>query len=129
MRETNKWIEFAKEDLVVARLCIEEKVYNQTCFHSHQGVEKLLKGYLQVKGKVVPKTHSIGVLLGLCAQIDNGFKELTDRFIKLDDYYIPTRYPDVLPGALSEGMPGAQDAQEAFSILEEAVEFVKKKLK
>ena len=30
-------------------------------------------------------------------------------------FYIPTRYPDALPGALPEGLPGREDAEEALA--------------
>ena len=65
MKKNNNWFEFAKEDLVVARASLKEEVYNQVCFHTHQGVEKMLKGYLTVKEKDVPRIHSIGRLVGL----------------------------------------------------------------
>jgi len=31
----------------------------------------------------------------------------------MDQYYIPTRYPDALPGSFPEGLPGKEDAEEA----------------
>lgn len=128
MKEKNKWFEFANEDLIVARVSLEKEVYNQVCFHSHQGVEKMLKGYLVEKDKDVPKMHSVGALLKLCEKIDEKFRELTDRCIKLDDYYIPTRYPDALPGRLPEGLPNKEDAEEALAVLEEVGDFIKKSL-
>ena len=39
----------------------------------------------------------------------------------LDDYYIPTRYPDALPGALPDGLPGRDEAKEAVSLAERAL--------
>jgi HEPN domain-containing protein len=33
---------------------------------------------------------------------------------RLDRFYIPTRYPDALPGAIEEGMPTQSDAEEAL---------------
>jgi HEPN domain-containing protein len=79
----NKWFEFAKEDLIVAQASLEKRVYNQVCFHSHQGVEKMLKGYLAEKDKDIPKTHFINVLLKLCSQIDGEFKGIIDLCITL----------------------------------------------
>jgi len=35
---------------------------------------------------------------------------------KLDDYYIPTRYPDALPGTLPEGLPEQSDAENAIGL-------------
>ncbi len=42
----NKWLQFAQEDLKVAGLCFDEGIFNQVCFHSQQGVEKILKGFI-----------------------------------------------------------------------------------
>lgn len=124
MNGAERWLKFAQEDLTVARLSLEKKVYNQACFHSHQGVEKILKGYLLAKGEDVPRTHSITALLKLCAKIDSVFNELPKDARNLDDYYIPTRYPDALPGTLPEGLPGQDDAEKAISILEKIMKFI-----
>jgi hypothetical protein len=35
---------------------------------------------------------------------------------QIDIYYIPTRYPDALPGSLPEGLPGKGDAEGAISV-------------
>jgi HEPN domain-containing protein len=79
MRKDNNWFEFAKEDSIVAGASLEKRIYNQVCFHAHQGVEKMLKGYLALKDKDIPRTHFIGKLLELCVQIDQEFKRLAPR--------------------------------------------------
>ena len=33
----------------------------------------------------------------------------------LDEYYIPTRYPDGVPGTLPQGQPSEQHASEALA--------------
>ena len=124
----NRWFEFAEEDRVVARISLDKEIYNQACFHAHQGVEKMLKGYLAEKNKEIPKTHFIGVLLKLCLAADERFNILGDSCFKLDNYYIPTRYPDALPGGGREGMPNKKDAREALAILEEVTALTEKLL-
>jgi len=42
--------------------------------------------------------------------------EVPEMAFRLDRFYIPTRYPDALPGMLAEGLPGQQDAQEALDL-------------
>jgi HEPN domain-containing protein len=42
----------------------------------------------------------------------------------LDRFYIPTRYPDALPGTLPEGFPGRRDAQEALDVAKQTLERV-----
>jgi len=40
----------------------------------------------------------------------------------LDRFYIPTRYPDALPGILPEGLPDAQDAAQALDLARQTLE-------
>lgn len=47
MQKSNNWIEFAREDLMAAKLVLPEGLYNQVCFHAQQCVEKALKAFLK----------------------------------------------------------------------------------
>jgi HEPN domain-containing protein len=51
MRETDRWLIFAREDLRIAELAMNEGLYNQVCFHSEQCVEKVLKAWFAKEGK------------------------------------------------------------------------------
>ncbi len=114
MRETDRWLVFAKEDLRIAELAMDEGLYNQVCFHSEQCVEKVLKAWLAEKGKRIPRTHSMADLLTLVPA--NVVTDMAEEILLLDRFYIPTRYPDALPGSLEEGMPNEQEAQEALAL-------------
>ena len=109
-----RWFAFAREDLQVAEVVLKEEVFNQTCFHAQQCVEKALKGTLARQGQTPPRTHAIADLLELIPADLLG--DLRDDLRGLDDYYIPTRYPDALPGTLPEGLPGLAEAEEAVSL-------------
>ena len=128
MKEQNNWLSFAEEDIKMANSAFKERIFNQTCFHSQQGAEKMLKGFLKARGINIPKTHFLVELLNMCVKIDKDFKDLQSDCSVLDDYYIPTRYPDAIPGALSEGLPHEKDAKQAMSILLRASEFIKNKM-
>ena len=128
MKKTNNWLEFAKEDLKVAELSLKEAIFNQVCFHSQQCAEKALKAYLEANHKPIPKTHFLDELLNLCSEIDKDFEGLKERCSKLDDYYIPTRYPDALPGELPEGLPDKNDASEAISFAKEILKFLTERI-
>lgn len=110
----DRWLEFARQDLQMAELALKEGIYNQVCFHSQQCVEKCLKSMLANQGKTSPRTHSIVDLLRLLPP--DYLEHLRDELAQMDIYYIPTRYPDALPGSLAEGLPGKEDAEEAISI-------------
>ena len=50
------------------------------------------------------------------------------RWPQRGSFYIPTRYPDALPGMLEEGMPGQRDAQEALDVARRALNRVQRAL-
>ena len=118
------WIEFARQDLEVAELTLEKRIYNLSCFHAQQGIEKALKAFLKTHQAVIPKIHGLGELVSLCRNYDDGFSELEDTCAKLDPYYIPTRYPDIFPGA----GPGGPSTQRQAD-LRDALRWIENKLK
>jgi HEPN domain-containing protein len=108
--ESERWLRFAKEDLRMAELALQDGINNQVCFHAQQGAEKAIKGLLAFQGVTPPRTHRIADLVSLVKY--NPFDlevQLLDRF------YIPTRYPDALPGVLPEGLPERHDAEQALN--------------
>ncbi|RME70262.1 MAG: HEPN domain-containing protein [Chloroflexi bacterium] len=109
-----RWLAFAREDLRVAELSLDDELYNQVCFHAQQCIEKVLKGLLTHYKKTVPRTHAIGELLAVLPE--KWFDDLQNELLKMDNYYIPTRYPDALPGTLPEGLPGKKEAVEALAV-------------
>lgn len=128
MTEPASWLAFAHEDLILAEAAIEKHIFNQSCFHAQQGVEKALKGFLRSRQRTVPKTHALSELLAICRDLDASFMQLQATCLTLDRYYIPTRYPDALPGIGPEGLPTSQDAEQAIALLREALAWIERKL-
>lgn len=101
------WISFAQNDLETAEVLFREGIWNQVCFHSQQSVEKYLKASLPPETR--PRTHKIAELLARTPLVLE--EPLKKELRRLDRFYIPSRYPDALPGTLEEGMPSKDDAQ------------------
>ena len=127
MNDQLSWLYFAREDLILAEAALEKEVYNQVCFHAHQGVEKALKAFLYTKQRSIPRIHSLSELLSMCKNLDKSFLDLDNVCISLDQYYIPTRYPDALPGTGKEGLPTINDAKEALNNLHTALRYIESK--
>ena len=110
-----RWLHFAREDLKAAESVARDKLFNQVCFHAQQCVEKALKAFIAAGGVAPPKTHSIAELLRNLP--DSTLPDdLCEVAVEVDVYYIPTRYPDALPGTLPEGLPGKEDADHALQL-------------
>jgi len=114
-----RWLAFAHEDLRVAEIALPEGLFNQVCFHSQQCVEKALKALLAQSAVSLPRTHAVSELINL---LPSGWLSgLREKLAHLDAYYIPTRYPDALPGDLPEGLPGKGEAEEALGLAREVM--------
>lgn len=111
--EAERWLRFAREDLRMAELALEDDIFNQACFHSQQCVEKALKGWLAQQLVSPPRTHRLADILALLGS--ESFAKIAADIQLLDRFYIPTRYPDALPGSLLEGLPTREDAEEALA--------------
>ncbi|HET7088492.1 MAG TPA: HEPN domain-containing protein [Anaerolineae bacterium] len=116
MSEAADWLRFATEDLQVAEWALSSRIYNQVCFHAQQCVEKALKAWLIHHHLVSPRAHQMSALLGVAPRPLPFSAEVEEGVVGLDRFYIPTRYPDALPGMLPEGLPSAADADEALTL-------------
>lgn len=114
MNESERWLQFAREDLQMAELAMQAGIYNQVCFHAQQCTEKAVKGLLTAQGQTPPRAHRLGDLLPLLEP--NPLASMALDVQLLDRFYIPTRYPDALPGSLPEGLPNETDADEALTV-------------
>ena len=133
MLETwQQWIEAAREDLRLARTLLEEQhdFYPPICFNSQQAVEKALKAFLYFHHVDEEfRGHHLDVLLGRCKKIDPLFDGLREPITILDQYYVPTRYPDALAGMTASGVYHEEEAREAVEYAEKVFEFVMKRVK
>jgi len=115
-----RWLSFAREDLAAAKSVARDSLFNQVCFHCQQCVEKALKALIAEKGDVPPKTHSVVDLLSFLSESDLP-PRLCLEMRDFDAYYIPTRYPDAIPGALPEGLPDETDATRCIDLAEQCL--------
>jgi HEPN domain-containing protein len=114
-----RWLRQAENDLEYARIGLREGFYAQVCFQCQQICEKALKAmhYGQL-GKRVVFGHSL-VQLGSELPLEAGLRE---ELAVLDQYYIPTRYPNGLPGALPYEVYTRKQAEQAAAVSQRVIE-------
>lgn len=119
------WLYFAGEDLRSAELLLKEGIYSQACFHAHQCAEKCLKAFAIFRELRFGKIHDLNELFEICApRGGEGLKQFEKELSVLNMFYIPVRYPDGIPGSLSDRLPGKQDAKESFATAEKVHAYI-----
>jgi HEPN domain-containing protein len=128
-RETaRRWLRQAEHDLTIARGHQERGDYSDACFMAEQAAQKVLKAFLIARGQRAVPLHSVAQLAERCAQLDPDFAiHITPGRI-LDQYYIPTRYPDALaPPAVPFESYTQEQAQRAVAAVGALVALVNEK--
>lgn len=110
-----EWLRFAQDDLRSAEVLLKEKIFNEVCFHSQQCAEKAMKALIVAKGDVVPKTHRLVDLFELVIKYHK-LQNIRTACLVLDQYYIPTRYPDAVIGSSPTGIPIEKEARESLDL-------------
>ena len=92
---TREWLRKAEADRQTARREFDAKPpsYDAVCFHCQQAGEKYLKGLLQERGTVFPKTHDLERLVDLLLPTDPPLRPLRPIGHRLTRYAVDFRYP------------------------------------
>lgn len=112
------WLDQAKDDLRWGLASAKSGFYSQTCFIAQQVAEKALKALAYFRGAALVRGHSV---LVVCRELNiNG--ELEEAAQRLDQYYIPTRYPDAQPAGAPFRFFTAKQAEEALEFAKRFIE-------
>ncbi len=129
-QESLRWLTQARDEFTDADDLRLRGRYYLALFHFQQAAEKALKAflYLKVESFEVFYTRSVDELLKMAIDIDSDFRQVVQAK-KLDKYYIPTRYPNGLPGGVpSRYFDDPEEAKEAMELAKRAIELVEAKV-
>lgn len=72
----NEWLKKAEEDEFAAKVILDGEHFPAPgCFHTHQMVEKYLKGLLVFHGKGFPKVHDLLELESMLLEVEPDIRE------------------------------------------------------
>jgi HEPN domain-containing protein len=126
--EAIRWLTQAEEEFKDATNLMKAGRYYLALFLCQQSAEKALKAFIYLKEEEPIFSHSVAVLLKLATSLDRDFRSLSDAK-RLDDYYIPTRYPDGLPGEIpSRYYDDEEEVKKALGWSSSLIKLVKKKI-
>ncbi len=89
------WIAFAQRDVRTTDVLQRNSIYEESCFHTQQAAEKALQALLLYNGQTPPRIHDLLDLLTRCLTFDTTLNAFRAECTTLNQYYTPTRYPDV----------------------------------
>lgn len=112
--EAARWLKQAENDLQFGRIAIREEYFHQACFIAQQAAEKSLKSSLYGLGERIVLGHSVVDLLSRLAVHQPPSSSLQEAAGVLDQYYVPTRYPNGLPGGVPFEAFGRDQAEAAL---------------
>ncbi len=113
--EAERWLAQARSDLAFAELGVREGYYAQACFMCQQAAEKALKAIHYLGGERFVLGHSLIELLGPIARQHASLADLREGAQQLDQYYVPTRYPNGLPGGTPAEVFSERQGRDALA--------------
>jgi len=124
-----RWLRQAEHDLAIAQNHRKQENHSDACFMAEQASQKALKAFLIAQGQRSVPIHSVAQLAERCAGFDSDFKKHIAPGRVLDQYYIPTRYPDALaPPAVPFESYTEEQSQKAVNAAEAIYSLAAKKL-
>lgn len=117
--EAERWWKQANNDLEFARLGLREGFHSQVCFLAQQSAEKAVKAIAYALGERTVLGHSILVLAHRYSDRVSDLADLKREAGILDQYYIPARYPNGLPGGVPFMAFGKDQAAAALNAAEQ----------
>jgi HEPN domain-containing protein len=112
--EARRWHEEAGSDLAFARVGHREGFHSKVCFLCQQAGEKALKALAYADGERHVAGHSLQELLDERIARHPALASFQDLCRLLDQYYVPTRYPDALPGGVPHRSYTETQSREAL---------------
>jgi HEPN domain-containing protein len=122
--EGQRWLRQALHDRDAASLNRDHGFHEHACFLAQQSAEKALKAFLYALGEGPVLGHSTLTLTIECGGHDPAFDALRDACRRLDQLYIPTRYPNGLPDNIPHDFYDRRLADQALVDLDEVLRCV-----
>lgn len=115
-KNTQIWLNDAREELKSARLLFEHEHYKASCYHSQQSAEKALKSLIIEKGEKPDRIHDVIGLANRAKSCGWDIDVPIDDLVFLNSIY-KSRYPTE-EGLLPHGVPTKEDAQQSLAAAE-----------
>ncbi len=119
------WFAQAVDDIESASVLLAGGRFGTCCFLCQQAAEKALKALALLRCGDAPRTHTIADLVRELATCDASFAETFREATALDPFYVSTRYPDAIGGAIPAASFHTAEAELALSRARSVIEEIR----
>jgi HEPN domain-containing protein len=128
-REATRWYDQALDDAkFVEWVHKENRFFDKGCFIAQQAGEKALKACLYASGQRRVIGHSLFEMASKLMAETKDFEKVIDKCKQLDRFYIPTRYPNGLPGGSPFQVYSSSELEDAIEALRPVIEIAEEYL-
>ena len=120
----NDWWRQAERDLEHARAAADGERHEWACFAAHQAAEKAVKALHLARGQEA-WGHVVAKLLTELPQETEVPERLIERGRALDNFYVPTRYPNGHPSGAPFEHYGPLQSRQAIDHADAILGFVR----
>lgn len=124
--EADRWRRQAAHDLAFARVALRERFHAQACFVAQQAAEKAVKAIAYGLGERTVIGHSLVTLISRYGVRAPELHDLRELGGILDQYYVPTRYPNGLAGGVPFEAFGESQAAAAVDAADRFVQLAER---
>lgn len=129
-KEAVRWFDQAMDDYrFVEWVKQENRFFDKGCFIAQQSGEKALKACLYASGERRVIGHSLFEMVSRLIKITDEFESIEEPCKRLDRFYIPTRYPNGLPGGSPYQVYSTTELHTALVDLKVVIQAAEKFLK
>jgi HEPN domain-containing protein len=121
------WFRQAEHDCRHARTAAAAGDHDWACFAAQQAAEKALKALAERRGGEA-WGHSLLALVGALGEVEPEIASLREAAIRLDRYYIQTRYPNGFDAGAPADYFLEADSRQAIVDAESVIAFVGRRL-
>ncbi len=121
------WIRQAEADLVHAQKACHSGSYEWACFAAHQAAEKAVKA-LHLRLGQEAQGNMVRSLLEELPEGVSVSRQLLEKARVLDNFYIPTRYPNAHPSGAPADHYGSLQSDQGISYACAIIEFCRSQM-
>jgi len=117
----------AERDLELSRWAAKGEFFEWACFSAQPAAEKAVKAlYQALHGE--GRGHMVGRLLAALPQEVRPGEAIIQRALRLDRYYLPTRYPNGFESGSPKDYFMVEDAEESIEDASQIINFCRGQL-